>query len=303
MSGAIMHRMDWDDLRFFLAVARKGSIRAGAESLRVNHSTVSRRINAYEKKLGVRLFERLPTGYVLTAAGEDMVASVERIEEEVASLDRQVFGQDMQLNGNLRVTMPLPFCLRLLMPDVAKFSETYPGIELELAISYEEFNLTKREADIAIRVTNNPPEHLVGRKLIQYTTAVYASTAYLAKHDPVNNPATMNWIGWDAMFDHQWMKNSNYSDLAAHHQINETLAQLEAAKAGMGITQLPCFMGDKESELQRLPPGIPAPSWSVWILTHKDLRYTARVRAFIDFMVIAFDAHRDLLEGRCLNSP
>jgi len=272
--------MDWDDLRFFLAVARTGSIRAGAETLGVNHSTVSRRINAYEKKLGVRLFERLPTGYVLTAAGEDMVASVERIEDEVASLDRQVFGQDAQLNGNLRVTMPLPLVLHLLMPDLAKFSETYPGIELELALSYEEFNLTKREADIAIRITNNPPEHLVGRKLMQYTTAVYASTAYLTKHDPVNYPTTMNWIGWDAMYDHQWIKESSYSDLAIHHQINDAVAQLEAAKAGMGITQLPCFMGDKESELQRLPPGIPAPSWSIWILTQGFTLYGSSARIY-----------------------
>jgi len=290
--------MDWDDLRFFLEVARKGSIRAAAAVLGVNHSTVSRRISAYEKSLGVRLFERLPTGYELTTAGDEMFDSVKRIEEEVATLDRQVFGQDAKLNGHLRVTMPLPLGFHLLMPDIVRFSETYPGIELELIVAYEIFNLTKREADIAIRITNNPPEHLVGRKLMQYKTAIYASTAYLEKHDAVNNPSTMSWIGWDEASDRNWIKNTPYSDLPIRHHFNEVVAQLSAVKAGLGITQLPCFMADPLPELRRLPLSEPVLSWEIWILTHRDLRQTARVRAFFDFMVSAFETHRGLLEGR-----
>jgi len=294
--------MDWDDLRFFLEVARKGSIRAAAEVLGVNHSTVSRRISAYEKSLGVRLFERLPTGYELTTAGDEMLDSVKRIEEEVATLDRQVFGQDAKLNGHLRVTMPPPLGLHLLMPDIVRFSEIYPGIELELIVAYEIFNLTKREADIAIRITNDPPEHLVGRKLMQYKTAIYASTDYLEKHDPVtkpaNKPTTMNWIGWDEASDRNWMKNTPYSDLPIRHQFNEVVAQLSAVKAGLGISQLPCFMADLLPELRRLPLSEPVPSWEIWILTHRDLRQTARVRAFFDFMVGVFETRRGLLEGR-----
>lgn len=126
-TNAIMQRMDWDDIRYYLAVARHGSIRGASTHLSVNPSTVSRRIDAYEKKLGVRLFERLATGYVLTKPGQDMMFSAEIIENEIASLSRRVTGRDAQLNGKLRVTLPAPFTTHLLMHDIAEFESTYPN--------------------------------------------------------------------------------------------------------------------------------------------------------------------------------
>lgn len=293
--------MDWDDLRYFLAVARKGSIRGASATLDVNHSTVLRRINAFEEKLSVRLFERLPTGYVLTPTGEDMVASVQRIEDEVVKLDRQVIGRDAQLSGVLRVTMPLILATHLLAPELAAFTAAYPGIQLEIAASDEEFNLKKREADVAIRITPNPPEYLVGRKVLTPAKGIYASHNYLKQHDPVNHPEKMNWLGWeDSVTAPQWVKDSAFPSSPVRHQADNVLVQLEIAKADMGLAILPSFLADPIESLQRLhliPPSA-VTCGDLWLLTHQDLRATARVKAFMDFMLEVFDRHKDLLEGR-----
>lgn len=302
-TDAIMHRMnDWDDLRFFLAIARKGSIRAAADELSVNHSTVSRRISAFEKKLGVRLFDRLPSGYALTPVGEEMIASAERVEDEVLRLNRQITGRDTQLSGVLRVTMPGPLATHLLMPDLAAFSKTYPGIKLELAISYEEFNLKKREADIAIRVTESPPDYLIGRRVAHAYKAVYASHEYLRRHDVDKQPESVSWMGWeDTEAFPEWAKGTRFANAPVFHQSDDPYVQLEAVRQGMGIAILPCMMGDQEPDLQRLDLVVTNDTscGDIWMLTHKDLRGTARVRKFFDFMNEAFERHRDLLEGRC----
>ena len=293
--------MDWDDLRFFLAVARKGSIRAASSGLAVNHSTVLRRINAFEEKIGVRLFERLPTGYVLTPTGEEMVDSAQRIEDEVVKLDRQVIGRDAQLSGVLRVTMPLILATHLLAPELAAFTAAYPGIQLEIAASDEEFNLKKREADVAIRITSNPPEYLVGRKILRPAKGIYASHVYLKQHDPVNSPEKMNWLGWDdSVSDPQWVKESVFPSSPVHHQADNLLVQLEIAKADMGLAMLPCFIADPIESLERLHllPASENSCGDLWILTHQDLRATARVKAFMGFMLEVFNRHLDLLEGR-----
>ncbi|MFV2061761.1 MAG: LysR family transcriptional regulator, partial [Gammaproteobacteria bacterium] len=278
-----MHRMDWDDIRYFLAVARKNSIRGGSAMLGVNHSTVSRRINAFEKKLDVRLFDRLPTGYTLTSAGEDMLDSAKRIEEEVNTLDRKVLGRDAELSGQIRVTMPAPI-VSLITPDLVAFTETYPGIDLELLVSYEEFNLSKREADIAIRITNSPPDHLVGRKIIKYNKSVYASKRYLEDYIATGNTDSLSWIGWDSATDERWIKKSEFPDSVIHHLLPDAMSQLAAIKAGLGITILPCFMCDIEPDLQRVPPATAIPAWDIWLLTHKDLRDTTRIKIFMSFM-------------------
>ena len=291
--------MDWDNLRIFLALAREKSVRAAATMLGVSHSTVSRRIDGFEHDLGVRLFERLPEGYVLTPFGEDMMQTARRLEDAVNGLERRVLGQDARLRGDLRVTMPDLLAAKLLMPDLVAFGERYPDINMEVAISYTPFDLGRREADVAIRITREPPETLVGRKVITYARATYASVDYLARHDPEHAPESVTWIGWDDRSRHpRWVRESSFPNAAVRGRLNNAMVQLAAAKAGMGLAMLPCFMGDTETDLRRVPPGHPEPAWDIWILTHEDLRATARVRAFMDFMAEAFLSHRDLLEGR-----
>lgn len=297
MNNAYLHHMNWDDLRFFLAVAESGSIRAAAKSLKINHSTVSRRISNFEEKLGARLFERFATGYVLTDTGEDILQKVLRIEGEVSSIDRQVAGRDTELKGTLRVTVPGLLISNWLMPIFSDFTSQYPGIELELTTSYVPLDLAKREADVAIRITDEPPQHLIGRKIAVYSTAIYASKKYIAKHD-LSDADSISWVGWDENIARpQWILNSDFPNTRVWHQINDPVIQLEAAKAGMGLVMIPCFLGDVEPLLQRVSQGLSEPKHDVWILSHSDLRNTARVRTFTRFVAEATKDYLHTLEG------
>lgn len=291
--------MDWDNLRYFLAVARKGSIRAASIDLAVNHSTVTRRISAFEKNLGVRLFERLSGSYLLTATGEEMLKSAQAVEEEIIKLDRQVSGRDSQLHGTLRVTMPPILATHLLMPDISSFTKLYPSINLELAFSNENFDLKKREADVAIRLTSNPPDYLVGREILQPTKGVYGSHEYLANKN-LEEIDDFQWIGWEEHASkYNWNELSKYAAAQTTHTADDLLVQLEAVKSGMGLAMLPCFIADTIPNLIRLELLDMHSCGAIWILTHEDLRATARVRVFIDFITKAVDQHLDLVEGRC----
>lgn len=291
---------DWDDLRFFLAVARKGSIRGAAALLGVNHSTVSRRIDVYEKRLGTRLFERLPSGYFVTQAGEAMRRSAELIETEVDTIDRHVIGGDARLSGVLRVTLTESMAQKLLMPDLVEFTKAHPAIELDLITTNSTANLARREADVAIRVSNDPPDSLVGRRILKFALANYASVDYLDRHDMSKPGNNITWIGaGDPVPDPQWVRDSPYPGVPARNHAHHPLIQLEAAKAGMGMAILPCFLGDTEPGLRRVRPASTISGQDIWLLTHEDLRHTARVRLFIDLIAKAILAKKDLLEGQC----
>ena len=291
---------DWDDLRYFLAVARKRSVRGAAASLAVNHSTVSRRIDALEARANARLFDRRPSGYDLTEAGAHILDLVERIEADAVAVGRRLAGRDSELSGTLRIALPNTIATRLIMPDLAAFSEAYPEIDLAIDVSMSMADLARREADVAIRVSNDPPGNLVGRRLVKYARSIYASKEYLARCDGTGAPERLNWIGWDdKVANPQWVRESPYPDAAVRHRVPNTMAHLEAARNAMGICMLPCFIGDTEPALKRLPPGDAEPDREIWLLTHEDLRNTARVRRFKDFMAAAILAKKDLLEGRC----
>ena len=295
--------MDWDDIRFYLAVARHGSIRAASQNLGVNPSTVSRRVDAYEKKIGVRLFERLPTGYLLTKIGQDMMDSAELIENEIASLDRRVIGRDAELNGKLRVTLPGPLATHLLMQDFADFEKEYPGINIELHSSFDVMNLSKREADVAIRITDDPAENLIGKVVGAMSFSTYAARHYLNQHDYKSNPTSLHWIQHrKSIEDNEWLANSRYAKNPVRHVIGDPALMFEAAQAGMGMAKLPCFMGDSSPVLERIDNIEKTACGSIWLLSHKDLRSTARVRVFVEFMSEAFKQHQALLSGNAVTN-
>ncbi len=285
--------MDWDDLKIFLAVAQSGSVRGAASTLQVNQSTVSRRIAAFEKSIGADLFEKQPTGYVITPAGEEILANVERIESEVLSIDRHLYRRQPELSGALKVALPVPLAINFLMPDMARFSQKYPSIRLDMAVSSGNTNLSKRESDVAIRIVkvgDTPPPYLVGRKLVTYATATYVARNQLGKNN--------RWIGIsDSDATPQWLKDSGFPDIEIGHTVDELVSQIEAVKAGMGMAILPCCLADTQSSLVRVPPGNTAVGREIWLLTHIDLKNTPRVRVFVDFMRDAFEQHRDLIEG------
>lgn len=185
--------LDWNDIHFVLAVCREGTLSGAARSLGVNHSTVFRRISAIEKKLGVRLFERLASGYLMTEAGEAMHKSGEYIEDEVLGLSRKLLGGDLHLSGVVRMAVPDALLMKILMPHLSAFSQQYPKIQIELIISNNYLNLTRREADIAVRVTQKPPETVVGRRICTMATTVYGSTRYL-DNQADNTLETHTWL-------------------------------------------------------------------------------------------------------------
>ncbi len=293
--------MDWDDLRFFLAVARTGSLSAASRALGVNHSTVFRRIQAFEERLGVRLFERLPSGYARTVAGDEMLDTASRVEAEVDALDRRISGHDLRLTGPVVVTTTDTMAYRFLGPHLAAFRAAYPGIGLELTLDTQFLNLSRRQADVAIRPTRTPPENLVGRRLSAIAFAVYGSRDYLALHGETEDLSAHAWLAFDDSLAHlaaaRWLRDT-VPDAAIALRGNNLFALFGAAAAGMGVAALPCFLADPEPALQRLRRPDPALASELWLLTHEDLRHTARIRAFLDFMATALAAERDLLEGR-----
>ena len=297
--GWSLSHVNWDDLKIFLAVARRGSARAAAEQLDIHHSTIARRIEAFESTQNVQLFHRTTTGYRLTPAGESLLASVVRIEQEVNCIERNILGRDAELKGEIRVTMPDVLAANLLMPDLVAFMDTYPEIDLKVLVSYSMLSLAKREADVAIRLSDRPAEHLIGRKAIRYHVATYASKAYLQRYPLPDKTEGAHWIGWDfPMPKAEWIRQSNFPAVPSRGHFNNVLVQLAAVKAGVGMARLPCFIGDVEPSLQRVPPGNDEPFHDIWILTHKDLLSTARIQVFMDFVAAAFKQKQDLLEGR-----
>ncbi|MDX8399946.1 MAG: LysR family transcriptional regulator [Gallionellaceae bacterium] len=289
--------MDWNDIKIFLALARNGSVRAAASKLEVSHSTVARRIDSLEEELGVRLFERLTTGFEITLTGEDVLAIAEGVENEIGKLERRVLGRDQRLEGNIRLTTVDFLATHFLMPHLAEFSRLYPEINLEVVTTYEVLDMSKREADVALRFAKKPPEHLIGKHVATLSTAAYASNKYL-KLNPLGEGSPACWIGYNSELPHpKWIKETNYPHLPARGVFESVLIQLEAAKAGMGIGMLPCFIGDSEPSLCRLPPGLPKPAYELWILTHRDVRATARLRVFTKFLATAIAGESKRLEG------
>jgi len=287
--------MNWDDLKLFLAVARTGSISGAAKELDVQHSTISRRIRQFEEKLGARLIERKKKGYELTPAGEKVKRSAELIEIEILNVDGAILGQDTHLMGPLRVTAINNMASSVLMPMFADFSHKHPDIDLHVIVSNTDASLPEREADIAIRLTNTPTDTLIGKRMLTVASAIYGQKSYLANMKRQHKEP--KWIGVTCcQFHKSWTKQYS-ADLSHNFYSDDTLLTLSAIKEGLGISYLPCFMGDAAPELERFAKPDPAHDLGLWILLHPDLKRTARVLAFRDHMTQSIRQKKELFEG------
>ena len=303
-------KLQWDDLRYVLAVGRHGTLSAGARYLGVNHSTVFRRIGLIEERLGARLFERHRDGYAPTPAGEEVVALAERLEGEgggeVDGLERRLAGRDTRPSGTVRVTTTDTLLEGALAPHLAAFRAAHQEIELEVVVDNRFLSLSKRDADVAIRATAKPPPTLFGRRICGVATAVYGASDYLATAPSVRDLAVHSWIAPDDSMTHlastRWLRTTLGTVRPVLHT-NTLMGMLAAAKAGMGLAALPSFLGDAATELRRVTPPVAELATDLWLLTHRDLRRVARVRAFLDFMDKRLRRLSGTFEGRALSDP
>ncbi|MEM9454815.1 MAG: LysR family transcriptional regulator [Myxococcota bacterium] len=282
--------IEWSDLRLVLAIGREGSLRAAAKALRISHPTVSRRVAELQEELGVHLFEREGRHLRLTAAGEDLSQTAARIEVEVDGLGRRIAGRDHRLEGVVRVALS-PSMFAALAPALPAFAELHPGIQLEFVTGLSLTNLTRREADVAIRFTDSPQQTLVGRKLSQFEQAVYVSRSLqcrmlAAGHD---DPFAWPWVDWDEAHRHhsssQWIRKTIEADnVVARCDSSLTLYQM--IKAGVGVGFSPTMLAGPDPELVRVQTSreLPVFNRSIWVLTHADLRKTGRVRATMQWL-------------------
>lgn len=295
--------IDWDDVRYFLAVARGGSVRAAAERLGVNHSTVLRRVAQLEERLGAQMFEKLPSGYRLTAAGEEVLELADQMEASSHLLETRVFGRDQSASGLLRVTLPPFLATHLLMPDFADFARMHPDIEMEILSSGEPANLTNREADVAIRIVSDRktlPLNLHGLKGPELFGGIYISRDRLAAWR-AGAPDPIRWIVIDNHGLPDWTRKGEVHVTEVPFRTPDAEAQLVAARQGIGMTKLPCFVGDADPLLVRVP-GIDLHMYgTLWLLTQGETRKTKRVRLFTEFVSRRLAAHASLLAGLSLS--
>lgn len=289
-----MQDLRWDDIRVFLAVARGRSLTAAAAELGINTSTAQRRLLALEASLGTRLFDRHPTGTLPTPAGEALVPHAETVEAALLGGIRAIAGQDKAPRGQVHVTAPEAL-LAFLVEPLASLRADFPEIDLQVSLSDHFVDLSRREADVALRPSPSPPEDAAGRRVASVAWAVYC------RADAPTGPARLPWVRFsDALSNLNaslwWQRNHPRDDVLMTVNSVPAMRQVIVATAARGT--LPCFVGDADPTLRRLGPLLPGSAPALWLLLHPDLRRTTRVRAVVDRLWTVLRDDQDLFEGR-----
>ena len=269
------------------AITNAGTLSGAARALGVSHPTAFRRLNRLETKMGVRFFDRARDGYTATAAAEEVSALVRRMSDEVLAVERRITGRDLRPSGTLRITTTDTLLFGWLSSNLREFRIAYPEIELELVVSNSVFSLSRREADIALRPAEEPDESLVGRKIGTIAQAVYMARQLGGTANRNRVSDTVGWIGPDESMTYpaldRWLWSEGLVD-RCRIRVNTVYGMLSAARAGLGLALLPCYLGENDEQLLRVGKEIPSMASDLWMLTHPDLRRTGRVRAFLDYV-------------------
>lgn len=290
--------LNWDDFRLLKAVADSRGLPGAAARLGLNHSTVFRRLAQIEAAIGSKLFERHRSGYALTVAGEEMAGVAERLDRDITAFTRKIAGQEISPAGELRVTTNDTLLVDLLTPLFAQFRERFPKVRLDVVVSNQSLNLSKRDADVAIRATDTPPETLVGRRVAEIGWALYGRADAASMTSPTKGEESWVTLG-DNMATIKAVRfvHQNVPPERIVYRLNTVLGLAEAVEAGIGIGHLPCFIGDRRPGLLRLAEPERDFASNLWLLTHPDLRHSARVRALLDFLAGEIGKLRPLLAG------
>jgi DNA-binding transcriptional LysR family regulator len=294
---------EWSDLRVFLTLAREGNLAAAARRLGVSHPTVARRVKALEDAVGAQLFDRLPTGFALTAAGEQLVGDAEVMERAAESIGRRSAGQSeaaLQSVGTVRLSASEAMTA-FIARRLPRLRMGRQCIEFELAASHMLANLSRREADLLIREQVPDLAGIVTRKLGRVAYAVYGSSAAELRHATRAALAEQTWVGFDE--DHNYMPGQSWirallDGRRPHLRVNNWLVLHETVRSGAGLAVLPCYLADADQDLRRVG-GVLDEVWAdQWLLVHEDLRALPRVRSAMDGLIDLFQAERAVLEGR-----
>lgn len=287
--------MDWDDLRYFVVLAREGSLSAAARRLGTEHTTVARRVQALENRLGVRLFERAARGYAPTPQGERIAELAFRVEEEMFGIERLAEAGNGAMSGVVRIAAPPAFAGHYLAHRLARLREREPGLIIELAGDPRAVSLSRREADIAVRLNRPEPGAVVARQIGSLAFGLYGARDYLERLAPDQR----DYIGYDESLDHvaqqRWL-TALAEDRPLVFRSNELDCLHQATVAGFGLAALPRFMGDADARLTRVETSLEAPRRGLWLLVHPDLRRSPRVRLALDFIAEAVRQDRAVLD-------
>lgn len=287
--------MEWNDYQLLLAVVREGTVRGAARHLGVNHATVSRRLAQINDGPDGPLVQKSPSGLWPSKVGSAVVEAAESMERAAMEAERRRRSVDETLSGALTLSVPNIVLRHILFDDITRFTERYPSIALTIDGSERLVDLDRAEADIAIRTSNSPPEHWVGRRLFPYALSLYAHKDYLAS----KKPDELEWIApptgiarWP-----DWLSQSPFPDASIGLVMTDIAGRFEAIKRGVGMGRAACFMADPDPDLVRLPGAAVTMAEEFWVLSHPDFAKTARAQAAMRHFAEALREKRHLIEG------
>lgn len=295
---------DWDDFRLYLALYRTGSLRAAAQQLDINHSTVSRRLTRLNKVYGVPLFEKSPLGYKASAAGESVLNSALAMEQTFQEASRVLKSRDDAISGEVKLSLPEAIARYLIFDELLAFQQTYPNIQLSIDASYAFADLDQMEADVVIRGCDTPPEHLVGKRIGKMNLGIYGNQEFVDQEPGNQNLVNQNikekvkWaLAEKKQTEQDWFLNSGYADVPVGWFIDNFHLRFQAVIQGKAIARAPCYIAEQESGLQRLPETQLFPLYDLWVLTHKDSIEKPRVRVLMDYLYQILMPKKGLLAG------
>jgi len=290
--------MNWDDARVFLAVCRESTLRGAARVLGVDQATVGRRVTALEKSLNATLFLRTSDGYALTALGEAALQAVEKMEHSALELERRIQGLDDRLTGTVRVSTTDSLAIDFLIPAIARLHEQHPDVRVQLDASTQMLSLAKREADIAVRNARPDNPDLIARRLARWPVGLFASQAYIdARGVPEQGSA---FEGHDLVVYQPYLQGNKEVTLVGEPisrgrivaSLGSSLLLRRSITAGLGVGEITVPMGERDGLVRLWPERSRPQTYEVWLVTHADLRHTARVRAVIEQIVEAFETEQ-----------
>ena len=281
-----MQPIDWEQLPYFLAVARAGSLRAAAEVLGTSHVKVSRHLKALEATYGVTLVRRTQRGIHLTPAGTQLLPIAEEAESSIQQARRSLMGLDRQMSGDIHFSMSGPLAYHVVPPILAKFARRYPKINLQIKVSTALNDPKLEKTDVSLRMVYRVTDDAVVKKLFPMGIGIFAHKDYIAKYLPHAGPRGkgLHWVGFGTGPKPQWITDSPFPEAELQHSVDDPLMFLEMVSSGFGMTRFGAFLALRRPELELVPGTNIEEGPPLCILIHPEMRRVTRVRRFVDFL-------------------